>query len=97
MEFSIPFLQCVLFLFILPYLHLQLRMSSNSQGFNNVHFVGVARVAGQANLVASYCYNSEIDLKGVKQVLEQPNMLLSAGKHYTFSIGNSAWHFIAGN
>ena len=71
-------------------------MSSKSQVYNNIHFVGVAKVAGQAIVIASLSYNCEIDLKGVKQVLEQPNMLLSAGKHYTFSIGNSAWHFIAG-
>jgi len=65
-------------------------------GFNNVHFLGVARVAGQALVVASYSYNSETDLAGVKQVLEQPNMQLSAGKHYNFSVGNLAWHLIAG-
>ncbi len=46
----------------------------SKQFYNNVHFVGVARVAGQAIVIASYSYNSETDLAGVKQVLEQPNM-----------------------
>lgn len=63
--------------------------------FNNVHFLGVARVAGQGIIIASYSYNSETDLGGVKQVLEQPNMQLSPGKHYSFSVGQLAWHLIA--
>ena len=69
---------------------------SQTEGHNNVHFVGVARVAGQGIVIASYSYNSETDLAGVKQVLEQPNMQLSPGKHYSFSVGNLAWHLIAG-
>ena len=64
-------------------------------GYNNVFFLGVARVAGQGIVVASYSYNSETDLGGVKQVLEQPNMQLSPGKHYSFSVGQSSWHLIA--
>ena len=71
-------------------------MASQAEGHNNVHFVGVARVAGQGIVIASYSYNSETDLAGVKQVLEQPNMQLSPGKHYSFSVGNLAWHLIAG-
>jgi hypothetical protein len=82
---------------IFPYkFYIYFENMSHSGGFNNVHFLGVARVAGQALVVASYSYNSETDLAGVKQVLEQPNMQLSAGKHYNFSVGNLAWHLIAG-
>lgn len=67
-----------------------------SQSYGNVHFVGVARIAGQGIVIASLAYNAEIDIGGVKQVLEQPNLNMSAGKHYTFSVGSSGWHLIAG-
>lgn len=66
-----------------------------SQSYGNVHFVGVARIAGQGIVIASLAYNAEIDIGGVKQVLEQPNLNMSAGKHYTFSVGSSGWHLIA--
>lgn len=62
----------------------------------NVYYLGVARIAGQGIVVASYSYNTETDIGGVKQVLEQPNMNMSPGKHYTFSVGQLAWHLIAG-
>lgn len=68
-----------------------------SQSFGNVHFVGVARMAGQGVVVASFSYNAEIDIGGIKQVLEQPNMNMQVGKHYTFSVATSAWHLISGN
>eukprot|EP00607_Mallomonas_marina_P008284 CAMPEP_0182418642 /NCGR_PEP_ID=MMETSP1167-20130531/3026_1 /TAXON_ID=2988 /ORGANISM="Mallomonas Sp, Strain CCMP3275" /LENGTH=210 /DNA_ID=CAMNT_0024592941 /DNA_START=180 /DNA_END=812 /DNA_ORIENTATION=+ len=45
--------------------------------------------------MASYAYNTEIDINGVKKVLEQPNMSMSPGKHYSFSVGQLAWHLIA--
>lgn len=45
--------------------------------------------------MASHSYNTETDLSGVKQVLEQPNMSLNPGKHYSFSVANLAWHIIA--
>ncbi len=54
-------------------------------------------MAGQGIVVASYSYNTETDLGGVKQVLDQPNMNMSPGKHYSFSVGQLAWHLIAGN
>ncbi len=69
-------------------------MSNASYG--NVFFLGVARMAGQGIVVASYSYNTETDLNGVKQVLDQPNMNMSPGKHYSFSVGQLAWHLIAG-
>ena len=53
-------------------------------------------MAGHGIVVASYSYNTETELSGVKQVLEQPNMNLSPGKHYSFSVGNMAWHLISG-
>lgn len=62
----------------------------------NVYFLGVARLAGQGIVVASYSYNTDTDLSGVKQVLEQPNMNMSPGKHYSFAVGQMAWHLIAG-
>eukprot|EP01040_Poterioochromonas_malhamensis_P018061 gene18061-20968_t len=65
-----------------------------SPSYNNVHFVGVARIDGEGIVVASYSHHAAIDIGGVKQVLGQPNLNISAGKHYVFSIGTSAWHLI---
>jgi hypothetical protein len=67
-----------------------------SSGYNNVYFVGVARIATQAYVVAAFSYHSETDVNAIKQVLEQPNMQMSPGKHYTFTVGTVAWHLIAG-
>ena len=69
-----------------------------AQSFGNVHFLGVARVAqGQGIVIASHAYNSETDLNGVKQALEQSTSSMSPGKHYSFTVGSSnAWHLIAG-
>lgn len=67
----------------------------STPAFGNVFFLGVARMAGQGIVVASYSYNTETDLSGVKQVLEQPNMSLAPGKHYSFSVGQLAWHLIS--
>ena len=68
---------------------------SNQQ---NVFFMGVARIAdGQAIIISSHSYNSETQLPTVKEVLQQPNMSLSAGKHYSFNVSTLAWHLIAGN
>jgi hypothetical protein len=67
-----------------------------SPSYNNVHFVGVARIDGEGIVVASYSHHAAIDIGGVKQVLGQPNLNISAGKHYVFSIGSSAWHLIGG-
>lgn len=67
-----------------------------TQSFGNVHFIGVARIAGEGIVIASYSHNAEIDIGGVKQVLGQPNLNMSAGKHYTFSVGSSGWHLIGG-
>lgn len=53
-------------------------------------------MAGQGIVVASYSYNTETDLSGVKQVLDQPNMNMSPGKHYSFTVSQLAWHLIAG-
>lgn len=69
---------------------------SGVQFFGNVHFLAVARVAGGRGIImASHAYNTEIDLNGVRQVLEQPNMVMNPGKHYSFSVGQLAWHLIA--
>lgn len=69
-----------------------------SQFYGNVHFLGVARVAqGQGIVIASHAYNTETDLNGVKQALEQSTTTMSPGKHYSFTVANSnAWHLIAG-
>ena len=42
-------------------------------------------------MVASFAYNSSVDLSGVKSVLEQ-NLSMQAGTHYSFATGASAWH-----
>lgn len=62
----------------------------------NVYFLGVARIAGQAIILASHSYNTDTDLNAVKQVLDQPNMTLAVGKHYNFSVGQMTWHLISG-
>ena len=67
-----------------------------SQNHGNVFFLGVARVPDQALVVASYSHFTETDLGGVKQVLDQPNMNMAFGKHYSFSVGQLAWHLIKG-
>ena len=45
-------------------------------------------------LLRLYLCNSSI---GVKQVLDQPNMNMTPGKHYSFSVAQMAWHLIAGS
>jgi len=67
----------------------------SSPSYRNVFFLGCARLAGQALVVASYSYNTETDLNAVKQVLDQPNMQMSTGKHYSFTVGDMAWHLIS--
>jgi hypothetical protein len=64
--------------------------------FNNVLFLGVARLPGQAIILASYSYNAETDLGVVRQVLEQPNTRLQPGNHYAFTVEQLAWHLISG-
>lgn len=71
-------------------------MASNPPAYNNVLFICAARMAGQAIIVASYSYNTDTDLSAVKQALEQPSMNLSPGKHYSFNVGQLAWHLISG-
>lgn len=66
------------------------------QNYNNVHFLGVARKAGQGIVIASHSYNTETDLNGVRQVIEQPNISMQPGKHYSFTVAQLAWHLIAG-
>lgn len=60
----------------------------------NVFFVGIARVDRQGVVVGSYSYNTETDLTGVRQVLEQPDMNIMVGKHYSFTVAQLAWHII---
>lgn len=64
--------------------------------YSNVFFLCTARMAGQAIIVASYSYNTETELGAVKQVLEQPTINLSPGKHYSFNAGEVSWHLISG-
>ena len=65
--------------------------------YGNVLFLGVARLAGQAIIIASHVYHSIIDLDGVRKALEQPNMTLVPGKHYSFDSGQQTWHLTSGN
>jgi hypothetical protein len=71
-------------------------MSTGQTFYGNVHFVGVARIAGTGIVIASHAYHAKTDLNGVRQVLEQPNMNMAPGKHYSFNSGDLAWHLIAG-
>jgi hypothetical protein len=70
--------------------------SSTAPYYGNVQFIGVARIAGTGIIVASHAYHTKTDLNGVRQVLEQPNMNMAPGKHYSFNSGELAWHLIAG-
>jgi hypothetical protein len=65
--------------------------------YGNVYFLGVARIAQVAYVVAAFSYHTETDINAIKQVLEQPNMNMMPGKHYSFTVGQIAWHLIAGN
>lgn len=69
---------------------------ATKQFYGNVHFLAVARIAGQGIVVASHSYNTETDLNGVRSVLEQPNMSIQPGKHYSFNVAQLGWHLIAG-
>lgn len=44
--------------------------------------------------MCSHSYNTETDKSGVKQVIEQPNMSLVPGKHYSFQVSSLNWHII---
>ena len=64
----------------------------------NVFFVGVAR-GGRGEpgvVVGSFSFNTETDIAVVKQVLEQPNVNLVQGKHYSFAVAQMSWHLIQG-
>ena len=64
----------------------------------NVFFVGVARLSAEMKgiVIGSFSYNTEIDLNGVRKVLEQPTLNMISGKHYTFQVGEVSWHLIQG-
>ena len=67
-----------------------------STSYGNVLFLGVARIADhQGIVVASRSYNTKTEPE-VKPILEQPNMQMEPGKHYSFTVGQLAWHLIAG-
>jgi hypothetical protein len=71
-------------------------MSAGPVFYGNVHFCGVARVdRGEGIVIASHSHNTETQLDGVKQVLQQPNMQMQPGKHYSFSAAGNAWHLIS--
>lgn len=64
----------------------------------NVFFLGVARLSEdlRGTIVGSFAYNTEIDLNGVRKVLEQPNLNMTQGRHYTFQVSDVTWHLIQG-
>lgn len=62
-----------------------------------LYYLGVARIAnGKGYVIGNYSFNSETTIEGVRQVLEQPNFALQPGKHYSFTVGQFAWHLIQG-
>lgn len=64
--------------------------------YNNIYFLAIARKQGpSAVTVASYAYNSQTDVSIVNKVLEQPNMNIQAGKHYTFGVDRLGGHVIS--
>jgi len=49
----------------------------------NVQFLAVSRLSfGAAIIMASFSYNAETDLDGVKTVIQQPNMSLAPGNYF---------------
>ena len=64
---------------------------------HNLYFLGVARVQGEGIVIAQHSNDSNVELSGVTQVIEQPTMNMQPGKHYSFNVGeNQAWHLICG-
>lgn len=62
---------------------------------HNLYFLGVARVQGEGIVIAQHSNDSNVELSGVTQVIEQPTMNMQPGKHYSFNVGeNQAWHLI---
>eukprot|EP01035_Chromulina_nebulosa_P022605 gene22605-29266_t len=59
----------------------------------NVFFLGVGRMEKRFIIMASHCYQADTDLAGVKLVFEQPNRIISPGKHYSFTAAQFTWHF----
>lgn len=64
----------------------------------NVFFLAVARLSSEMRgvIIGNFSYNTETDLNGVKKVLEQPNLDMRPGKHYSFNVNDMAWHLIQG-
>ena len=64
---------------------------------HNIYFLAVARVQGEGIVVAQHSNDSDVELSGVTQVIEQPNMNMQPGKHYSFTVGaTQGWHLISG-
>jgi hypothetical protein len=64
----------------------------------NIYFLGVARVQGEGIIIAQHSADTNVDLSGVTQVIEQPTMNMQPGKHYSFDVGRTqAWHLISDN
>lgn len=65
----------------------------------NLFVLGVVRfLNGGGIALASCAYNEQVvqmDASVVRQVLEQPNMQMTVGKHYSFALDRVAWHLIA--
>ena len=61
----------------------------------NIYYMAVARSAGEGIVVAEYSNDCEVDVDAVGNVLEDPSMKISPGKHYSFTVGDQqAWHLI---
>ena len=67
---------------------------------SNLFFLCVARIdeeSARSFVVASRSFNnSQISLDGVKQVLQQPNVVITPGKHYSFETEHTGWHLRVG-
>ncbi len=69
-------------------------MSANTTSFDNIYYMGVARWAeGRPLVVASYSHNSDTDIHGVKQALN--DLTITPGKLYSFSIARNVWNIVA--
>lgn len=61
----------------------------------NLFFLGISKIEGGAIILASLSYHSDTDLNTIKEVLNQPNILVP-NKLYNLEAGQLSWHLLSG-
>jgi hypothetical protein len=70
-------------------------MDASSRSKASVVYLGVARLShGKAHCIANYSSHAVVNLKHIKDVVEEPNCRLTQGKHYSFDAALWTWHLI---